>query len=291
MIKSMTGYGQVTGEFENKKFTVEIKAINSKGCEINTRIPSYYKEKELDLRNMIMQELQRGKIDVGIYLEFNSNNKRYAINRELAKGYFEELKSLSIELGSDSTDLLHIVMKMPEVLQQDVSELDENEWNKILELIGQAIHDVNKFRDMEGKNLEDDFVLRIGLIKQKLVEIEKYEPLRMETMKKKMETELQKHFDKKEIDNNRLEQELIYYIEKLDITEEKVRLISHCDYFIKTLDSDEDSKGRKLNFITQEIGREINTIGSKASSAEIQQLVVQMKDELEKVKEQTANIL
>ncbi len=292
MLKSMTGYGKALCELENKKITIEIKSINSKQADINTRIPSFYKDKELEIRNDITNKLQRGKIDFSMYVEITGEVKNYSINRYLASAYYKDLNAISKELSiENNSDLLAIMMRMPDILQYDVKELDEKEWSIIKSVINEAIDKVDQYRINEGKALEKDSIHRIGLIEDYLKKIEVLEPKRIENIRERITNNLSVYFDKKEIDKNRLEQELIYYVEKIDITEEKVRLKTHCKYFLETLSATDSGNGKKINFITQEIGREINTIGSKANDANIQKLVVEMKDELEKIKEQSANVL
>jgi uncharacterized protein (TIGR00255 family) len=287
----MTGFGKALVEATGKKINVEIRSLNSKQLDLNFRIPYIYKEKELELRSEISRQVERGKVDVSIYVESVQDGAPAAINRALAKFYYTELKSLSAELKETDQNLLPLVMKMPEVMkaEKEIVELDEAEWKEIRKTTELAIEAFQKFRSDEGKTLEKEFRSRIAIISSLLLEVVALDGLRVKNIRERIKTNLSDAIDKDKIDQNRFEQELIYYIEKLDITEEKLRLKTHLDYFMATME--EPAAGRKLGFITQEIGREINTIGSKANDSGIQKLVVQMKDELEKIKEQLLNVL
>jgi uncharacterized protein (TIGR00255 family) len=289
MIKSMTGFGKATKEVAGKKITVEIRSINSKQFDLNLRMPSSYREKESDIRKEILSALERGKIDFLLFTEAAASLKKVSLDKEVAKAYYHEIKSLSDELNLDQKDILSALLKLPDVISAEREEPDENEWETVKSAFVEALAAANNFRLSEGRELEKDFSMRIGKILDLLEKIAACEGERMETIKARIANNLADLFPPDKTDKNRFEQELIYYLEKIDITEEKLRLKTHCDYFITTMK--EDSAGRKLGFITQEIGREINTIGSKANHAEIQRLVVQMKDELEKIKEQLLNIL
>jgi len=290
-LRSMTGFGKATGEIPGKKVTVEIRSLNSKQLDLNLRMPYFYKEKELELRNEIAKQLERGKVDVSVYTESSQEAMPIALNKELAKTYYRELRSLSDELNEDHNNLLALALKMPDVLkaEREVVELDEEEWKHVKVVVDKAIEAFQKFRDDEGNSLLTEFVSRISIIEKLLNEVVSLDAARVENIKSRIKNNLAEVVDVNKIDQNRFEQELIYYIEKLDITEEKLRLKTHLDYFMATMK--EPGAGRKLGFISQEIGREINTIGSKANDAGIQKLVVQMKDELEKVKEQMLNVL
>lgn len=291
MIKSMTGFGKATGEINNKKVTVEVKSLNSKQADINLRIPSFYKEKELPLRSFINKELQRGKIELNLYVELLDGQTNYQINTILFKKYYEDLSSLANDLNqTNQTDLMSIIAKLPDVLKSEREELDENEWNGIQKIIKKSISHLNEFRDAEGKSLEEDLKLRINNIDSLLNDVEKFDASRIENIKERINNSLNEAVGEENINKDRFEQELIYYIEKFDVTEEKTRLNTHLSYFIETINS-KNSEGKKLGFIAQEIGREINTLGSKANNADLQKIVVQMKDELEKIKEQVLNIL
>ena len=289
MIKSMTGFGKATLELENKNINVEVRSLNSKGADISLRLSSSYRNFELELRNEISKQLERGKIDVSVYVESKLAETPVQINVELAKSYLDQLKNLALELNEPLTDPLYQVLKFPDVLKNERKEADESEWKQIKSCVSKAIIDLNVFRLKEGESIRIDFEERLGKIASYLEQIKKLDHLRIPTIKEKIKNNLNEILGKEKYDENRLEQELIYYIEKLDLNEEKVRLKTHLDYFLSTMV--EPSAGRKLNFIGQEIGREINTIGSKANDAEIQKLVVLMKDELEKIKEQTNNVL
>lgn len=291
MIKSMTGFGKAAGEINNKKVTVEVKSLNSKQADINLRIPSFYKEKELPLRSHISKELQRGKIELNLYVELLDGQSNYQINQELFKKYYQDLSELANDLDQNqNTDLMAIVAKLPDVLKSEREELDENEWVGIQEIIKTAITHLNEFRIAEGKSLEEDLKLRINNISTLLKEVEKYDASRIENIKERINNNLNEAVGEDNINKDRFEQELIYYIEKFDVTEEKTRLTTHLNYFLETVNGS-NSEGKKLGFIGQEIGREINTLGSKANNADLQKIVVQMKDELEKIKEQVLNIL
>jgi uncharacterized protein (TIGR00255 family) len=290
-MKSMTGFGKSVSEIPGKKITVEIRSLNSKQLDLNLRLPYLYKEKELELRTDISKQIERGKVDVTVFTELTQQTLPVALNKELAKTYYKELKSLSEELNEDHSNLLSLIVKMPDVLkaEREIAELDEVEWKQVKASVDKAIDAFQKFRSDEGKTLEVEFVTRIGIINKLLSEVVAMDSQRVEHIRTRIKTSIAEAIEKEKIDQNRFEQELIYYIEKLDITEEKLRLKTHLDYFSATMK--EPASGRKLGFITQEIGREINTIGSKANDATIQKLVVQMKDELEKIKEQLLNVL
>lgn len=285
----MTGFGKATKEFENKTVNVEIRSLNSKNADLNIRLSSVYRDKEYDLKTEVTKVLERGKIDVSIYVEPKTAETPVEINLDLAKAYHAKLKELAKQLNEPENDLLSQILKLPDVLKSERKEPNENDWSDILSVVKQALESVNKFRSDEGKSIEQDFKNRLEIIHQCLEKIKELDKQRIPNIRDRIKKNIEDLIDKSTIDNNRFEQEIIYYIEKLDINEEKVRLQTHLDYFIKTMN--EPAGGRKLNFIAQEIGREINTIGSKANDAEIQKFVVQMKDELEKIKEQTNNVL
>lgn len=289
MIKSMTGFGKATLELDNKTINVEVRSLNSKGADVSIRLSSIYRNFELELRNDITKQLERGKIDVSIYVESNQAETPVEINMALAKAYKQKLQNLAAELNEPLNDVVYQILKLPDVLKGERNQADENEWKQIKQTISQAIVQLNNFRDMEGLSLKKDFEERLNKIKICLDEVKTLDEKRIAIIKTRIRTNIFDVITKDKIDENRFEQELIYYIEKLDINEEKVRLQTHLDYFLNTMT--EASAGRKLNFIAQEIGREINTIGSKANDAPIQKLVVLMKDELEKIKEQCNNVL
>ena len=290
MIQSMTGYGKATGQVGNKKFNIELKSLNSKQLDLNVKMPSLYSSKEIALRNQLATSLVRGKVTVSVFYESDAVEKEYTINSELVNTYQTALKKVASQIGEDDSRLLSHILKMPDVLKTQRAELDENEWKQVNELVKIATIDFVEFRVREGQVLKEDAALRIGLIQTYLDQILAIEGKRIERVKERIEGKLLEVQEKVNLDKNRLEQEIIYFLEKLDITEEKVRLKTHCDYFVEVLNSDK-SEGKKLGFVSQEIGREINTIGSKSNDAEMQKIVVQMKDELEKIKEQLLNVL
>ena len=281
----MTGFGKSIVQLPTKKVTVELKSLNSKSLDLNARIPSQYREKELVMRNLIANELERGKVDFGLFIEITGEETSTVINEGVVKQYIRQLKNI---VDGDTTELLKMAVRMPDALKTERDELDEKEYLTIENALKEAIEHLNHYRVEEGKALEADFVSRIHNIKKLLEAVKKMDPERLAQVRERLEKAVSDL--KTEVDANRFEQELIYYLEKYDITEEKVRLENHLNYFETSLYSD-DSNGKKLGFITQEIGREINTMGSKANYAAMQQLVVQMKDELEKIKEQLLNVL
>jgi uncharacterized protein (TIGR00255 family) len=291
MIKSMTGFGKAVFELRNRKVVIEIKSLNSKQLDVNARIANGFREKEIEIRNLLSIRLQRGKVDFSMTVENTGESSNYSINKDLAKRYYRELKELTAEFEEkDFSDYLLVLMKMPDVLVSENEEISEQELQQLFETIGLAINDVETFRITEGKSLEKELLYRNQNILSQLDEITPFEKQRMENLKVKISKDLYDIVKKEDIDKNRFEQEVIYYQDKLDITEERVRLKKHCEYFVETLNEPE-SQGKKLSFIAQEMGREINTLGSKAGEANIQKIVVQMKDELEKIKEQLFNIL
>ena len=291
MIKSMTGFGKSEVEFSNKKITIEIKSLNSKQLDINTRLPFNYNEKDLEIRNIISKNLERGKVFFSLNSESLGDESIYNINKGIAKKYYLELKSLAQEIGEDkNTDYLQLLSKMPEVIKQEKDKIDDSEWKEISKCIDESIKKLNEFRSEEGQSIEKDFIHRISIISELLENVDKFEHERIIKIKEKFRKSLNGFIEANKIDENRFEQEIIYYLEKIDITEEKIRLAKHLDYFIQTM-KESSSQGKKLGFITQEIGREINTLGSKANDVDLQKIVVQMKDELEKIKEQLMNIL
>jgi TIGR00255 family protein len=286
MIQSMTGFGKSTLLLTQKKITFEIKSLNSKTLDLNTRIPQAYREKELQIRKQIADTLERGKIDLTLTIENTSDKNSTIINADIVKGYINQM--LQIIPNADTTELLKMAVRMPDALVIPTEEIQEEEYKQIENIIQQALAELKQFRIQEGKNLQKDFELRIENIKKLLVEIEKLDPERLLSIRERLEKSVAEIAER--VDENRFEQELIFYFEKLDITEEKVRLSNHLNYFLETL-NESQSNGRKLGFIAQEMGREINTLGSKASHAGMQQIVVLMKNELEKIKEQVLNIL
>lgn len=284
MIQSMTGFGKSVLSLADKHISIEIKSLNSKSIDINTRIPQVYREKELDFRKLIAEQLQRGKVDFSIFIENTGTQTPSKINPNIVKSYIEQMRAI---VDGDLTELLKMAVRMPDALQTTSESISEEELSVIFQHINLAIADLQNFRTQEGKVLEKDFVLRINNINRLLQEVQGLDEERLALIRERLEKAVA---DIQNVDANRFEQELIFYLEKLDITEEKIRLKKHLDYFLETLQS-EESNGRKLSFIAQEIGREVNTLGSKANFAPMQQLVVQMKDELEKIKEQVLNVL
>lgn len=286
----MTGYGKAECELKDRKVIVEVKSLNSKNLDLYTKIPGIYREKELEIRNLVSKKLLRGKVEFVLYYEVSDENKATTINSGVIKNYVNQLKELTTELNLQSEQLLQMAIRLPDTLNTEKEEIDENEWKIVISAVETALDQLDDFRTQEGKYLKDDIEQRIKAIEKRKNEITPFELDRTEKIKSRLKEGLNKSFDESEYDKNRFEQELIYYIEKLDITEEKVRLTNHCNYFLEMLNESE-SNGKKLGFISQEIGREINTIGSKANDSDIQKLVVLMKDELEKIKEQMLNIL
>lgn len=289
MLKSMTGFGKATKEFNTKIVNVEIRSLNSKNLDLSLRLSSVYRDKEQELKSELLKLIERGKVDLSIYVESKTEETPVDINIPLAKAYHSQLKKLANELNEPADDLLKHVLKMPDVLKSERKEPNEQDWKDIYGVVIEAVKALNKFREDEGKSIEKDFMNRIDIISTSLENIKKHDTSRIQTIKDRIQKNLDEFVGSEKVDKNRFEQELIYYIEKLDINEEKVRLQTHLDYFMETMK--EPGGGRKLNFIGQEIGREINTIGSKANDASMQKMVVLMKDELEKIKEQTNNVL
>lgn len=287
----MTGYGKAEAQLPDKKLTIEIRTLNSKQLDSNTRLPSLYKEKEIEIRKMLATELERGKVECSFYYEQSQETSGGSINAPLVKDYYNQLNTIAGELGlNSSNELLSIVMRMPDTIRNDRSELEEEEWTTVRESLKQALGQVNKFRQQEGESLDADMRERVESISEKLKDVEKLEGDRISRIRERIGNNLSEFLGKEEMDENRFEQELIFYMEKLDISEEKVRLANHCSYFLKTM-GENGPVGKKLGFISQEMGREINTLGSKANHVEIQRLVVEMKDELERIKEQILNAL
>ncbi|MBB1193729.1 YicC family protein [Flavobacterium sp. SOK18b] len=286
MIQSMTGFGKATLQLPTKKITVEVKSLNSKGLDLNVRMPSLYREMELGLRNQIALKLERGKVDFSIFMESTAEQTSTKVNVPIVKAYISQLREVYPQ--ADETELMKMAVRMPDTMKIEREEIDENDWIQIQTVIEEALQNILNFRRDEGMSLEKEFQLRIGNIRQYMTEALALDPERVQAIKDRLQTAIAEL--KVNVDENRFEQELIYYLEKLDITEEKVRLTNHLDYFLETINGTE-ANGRKLGFITQEMGREINTMGSKSNHAQMQKLVVQMKDELEKIKEQVLNVL
>ena len=301
MIQSMTGYGKAELNLTNANFTIEVRSLNSKQIDANVKMSSVYRDKEIGLRKLLSEKLQRGKIELSIWREKSESNTNYKVNTEVIKDYHNQVLQLKKDLGlkwnmwtmtpfsAKSSDILPTLLKMPEALIKGEEKANDNEWDEIAKGIDIAIENILQFRMEEGKKLEEDITTRVNTLSRLLTEILPFGKGRIEKVKKSLADKLAE-IDTKNIDENRFEQELIYYLEKQDITEEQVRLDAHLSYFLETMKTDSPN-GKKLGFIGQEIGREINTIGSKSSDAEMQKIVVQMKDELEKIKEQLLNIL
>ena len=300
MIQSMTGYGRVEFNLKNKNFTVEIKSLNSKTTDFNLKLPVIYRNKEIILRKILSEKLKRGKVELSIWFEKTQTNTPYEFDKKLILKYYKQLNSIKQDLGlkannlknffcQNNIDLMPIILKMPDVLIKKDEKVEKDEWIEIEKNVHDALDKLITFREDEGNTLYKDISIRINLIKTLITELERFESQRIEKIKSNIKNKLAA-LETQNLDQNRLEQELIYYLEKLDITEEKVRLNAHIDYFLECLDT-ESSNGKKLTFISQEIGREVNTLGSKSNHSDMQKIVVQMKDELEKIKEQLLNIL
>ena len=288
MLLSMTGFGKTNGVFESKKVSVEIRSLNSKGLDLSLKIASPYRDLETDIRKMLSENLDRGKVDIGIFIESTNESLNNIINNEVATKYYSAIKKLNESWGEAPQDYLSIVLRMPDVLNTQTAELTEDEKNWILNLVQETCGKLNDFRAQEGAALKKEFELRIGEIRSLLSKIEAFEDIRILQIKERILKGL-KELEHPVLDQNRLEQEMIFYLEKLDVSEEKMRLTNHLNYFIETLNS--PLSGKKLGFIAQELGREINTLGSKSNHGDMQRLVVEMKDNLEKIKEQVLNTL
>lgn len=288
MVLSMTGYGKATGTFEGKKIVVEIRSLNSKSLDLNVRLIPTYRERELELRAIVGQHLDRGKVEMSVSLENSGESKNYTINKELAQAYYRDIKEVAELVGEKPTDLLALVMRMPEIYSNEKEQLSEEEAAFLSQLTHEACKQLVEFRKQEGDQLRHDFQQNIGRIADLLAQVPQYENVRIELVRERMRAALEK-ISGMSVDDNRFEQELIFYIEKMDISEEKMRLSNHLNYFLETMEI--PLCGKKLGFIAQEIGREINTLGSKSYHAEMQKLVVEMKDNLEKIKEQVLNTL
>lgn len=291
MIKSMTGFGRAEGMVSDKAFLVEIKSLNGKVLDINLKIPALIKPYEFEIRNMIQQQLMRGSVECYITLKQNGSVKPVIINTDLIKSYYRQLEDAATELRVGTEGVLAALLRLPEVVTPSNEIMNEAEWQSLKEIIGTALNAINDHRQAEGKVLGQELrnrIENIGIQERRILELE---PVRKEKIKAELKKSLMEHFDNENLDENRLEQEMIFYTEKIDIREEQVRLRNHCDYFLEILNNHEESNGKKLSFILQEMGREINTTGSKAYDSDIQKAVVLMKDELEKAKEQTFNVL
>jgi uncharacterized protein (TIGR00255 family) len=287
----MTGYGKAEKSYQNKKITAELKSLNSKYCDINVKLPYNLREKELEIRKLINNELQRGKINCLLVQEVSDEEKASTINAPVVKSYVKQIQEITDDLNLDfSQDLLRATLQMPESLEKSEEEIEEDEWEVIFSTLQAAIDDLKTFRKQEGQAIEKDFEKRIAVMSKLLKDVEPFEQHRIDKIKERLNEKFNEIKGDHDIDEHRFEQEVVYYLEKFDITEEKVRLQNHFDYFLEMM-KPEVASGKKLNFIAQEMGREINTIGSKASDMDIQKIVVQLKDELEKIKEQLMNVL
>ncbi len=285
----MTGYGRVSHAFGDKAINVEIRSLNSKYTDVRIKLPQNYREKESDVRRLIAERVERGKIDLAIEVNSHLGDDDYGLNDALFRKYYRELSRLSEELKIPSGDMLQAILRLPNVVASAADTIEDEEWAAVTKALNAAIDNFDKFRRAEGAAMEEDMRLRVKNILEFLFQLDPHEEERVTRLRQRMYQNLEEYLGKDKIDENRFEQEILFYLEKIDITEEKVRLEQHCKYFIEEMDKPKPSKGRKLSFISQEMGREINTMGAKAYSSEIQRLVVGMKDELEKVKEQVAN--
>lgn len=291
MLKSMTGFGRAERTVGDKTFLIDIKSLNGKSFDLQLKMPAFLKPFEFDIRKILSEKLSRGTVDCSINLKETGNAKPITINTDLAKAYYKPLAQLSEELGLATNDILSTLIKLPEVITPTSETLTDEEWQQFQVIVQEALNNLNKHRDEEGKSLMTDLQLRIANILEQQKKVAELEPFRQQKIREGITKLLEENVGKENYDGNRLEQELIYYIEKIDITEEQVRLKNHCAYFTTMLQEDGEAKGKKLSFILQEVGREINTTGAKAYDATIQKCVVLMKDELEKAKEQVLNVL
>ncbi|HMQ46226.1 MAG TPA: YicC family protein [Saprospiraceae bacterium] len=291
MLLSMTGYGRVERGFKDQTIVVELRSLNSKFSDMRVKIPQRLKEKEPELRRLVTEKIQRGKVDLSIDVGSMMGEEGYAFNKELFKKYFRELSALADELGIDKGDLINTIVRMPNVVATALEKIDEAEWLAVLSALEDAIVKFEAFRAAEGDATEIDMRLRVKNILEALTQVDPFEEQRIVALRQRLNQNLENYLGKDKVDANRFEQEILFYLEKMDVTEEKVRLEQHCKFFLEELNNNEVLKGRKLSFISQEMGREINTLGAKAYSSDIQRLVVAMKDELEKIKEQVANLV
>lgn len=291
MLLSMTGFGRVTDSFRDKTITIEIRSLNSKFTDTRFKIPQNYREKEAELRKIVTGAAQRGKIDINVDVKSLQGDGEYALNRNLFKKYYQEISQIAGELSISEENIIQTILRIPNVIASAENSLDEEEWAFLQATLKKALDNFVGFRRAEGAAMEKDCQIRIKSITDDLEQLKPFEAERVERLRTKIQNHMTEYVGKDNIDANRFEQEILYYLEKIDVTEEKVRLAQHCKYFLEVLNSPETLKGRKLSFISQEMGREINTLGSKANSSDIQRIVVRMKDELEKIKEQVANTI
>lgn len=285
----MTGYGRSTGQYQDKLITVDLKSLNSKFMDLRIRTPQNYRSKEVQIRKLVNNVLSRGKVELNIDIKSENGTDAQTINHRLFKSYFNDINLLKDELGFDTGDIVQTILRIQNVVSQEESEINDEEWKTLTETLSKTVIEFNKFRAQEGAAMEKDLIIQINEIQDFLSQVDPHEKARIEKVKERLDRQLEENFSKDKVDRNRFEQEIIYYLEKIDITEEKVRLAQHCKYFLEILGNDKTEKGKKLAFISQEMGREINTLGAKAYSSELQKLVVGMKDNLEKIKEQLAN--
>ena len=291
MILSMTGYGRASSNKNGKTIQVEVRTLNSKLTDLKIRIPGDYKEKEVELRKRITDHADRGKIDFVLDVQNADGSASVSLNEPLFRGYYRELSRIATDLGIPTGDILQTILRIPNVVAASMGEIDEENWETILITVDEALDNLKKFRKQEGKALERDLRERVAVIADLLKEVAPFEATRFKKMRERLQTNLAENLGSENVDQNRFEQEILFYLEKMDITEEKVRLENHCQYFVQQMNKHDQAIGRALNFISQEMGREINTLGAKAYDSDIQRIVVTMKDELEKVKEQLANVL
>ena len=291
MLLSMTGYGRAVKSYQDKTITIEIRSLNSKFTDLRIKLPQNYKEKEVELRKMVLGRAERGKVDLVIDIKSKEGDDEYSLNMNLFKKYYKELSNLSNELNMPNGDLMQAILKLPNVVNSEVGTIPEEEWQALRDTVSEAVDNFTKFRKDEGAAMEKDLRHRIENITTFLPQLKAFEDERIVKLRQRLQQNLDEYLGRENVDENRFEQEVIFYLEKIDVTEEKVRLEQHCKYFLEQLDGKKVQKGRKLSFITQEMGREINTLGAKAYSSDIQRIVVKMKDDLEKIKEQVANIV
>ncbi len=290
MIYSMTGFAQAKGNYKKKEVSVEIRSLNSKFLDMRVKLPFLYRTKEHEIRKIVQGEIRRGKLEVNVMLNGMTDSENYTINKDLFKKFYAQLNELKNDMSINQADMMQSILRIPNVISVEDAEMPEDEWSALNNIINQAIQELKKNKKREGAVLGQDIKLRIDNILLLLSKVDPYEKERVENIKQRLSKDLEEMSSFHPIDKNRFEQEILYYLEKLDITEEKVRLKEHCEYFYKVLDDIKSEKGKKLSFISQEIGREINTLGAKAQSSDIQKIVVEMKDDLEKIKEQLANV-
>ena len=291
MVYSMTGFGQAKAQYEDKTIKVDIRTLNGKSTDVRLKVPNQYRSLEMTIRKQVLHQLQRGKIDVNISIESPLGEEKYTLNPSLIKSYYSELKAINDTLDANATDILQLVMRIPNVVTSSEDALSESETEIVNTLVSKACDSLMEFRAEDGRSLSEDLITQVNNIGTLLDDLPGYEESRLENLRSRLTANIQKELKQERIDNSRFDQELFYYIEKLDLSEEKTRLAQHLKYFKEVVENTESPKGRKLTFIGQEMGREINTLGAKAQDTNIQKLVVNMKDSLEKIKEQIANIL